>query len=194
MMIIIIAIQDQVILTENYKKYILKQPDTDKLWRGCGKKSETIQHITAACQQLAPTEYVKRHDGLAKIIHQKLAEAAELIDDKSPYYKHTPANVLENENFKLYWNRSILTDKTIPFNWPDITFMNKKTKEHIFDRHSCPKHTLSRQNNNRQTKQVPRTGEWNMCYVEAKGSTSDPDSINIYGSNSKVNITESNKT
>jgi hypothetical protein len=81
-----------------------------------------------ACEQLAPTEYLKRHDGLAKIIHQKLAEAAELIEEKSPYYKHKPANVLENDNFKLYWNHSILTDKTIPFNRPDITFMNKKTK------------------------------------------------------------------
>ena len=47
---------------------------------------------------------------------------------KSPYYKYTPANVLENDNFKLYWNHSILTGKTIPFNLPDITFMNKKTK------------------------------------------------------------------
>ena len=91
-------------------------------------KSETIQHITAACEQLAPTEYVQRHDGLAKIIHQKLAEAAELIDDKCPYYKYTPANVLKNENFKPYWNCSILTDKTIPCNRLDITFMNKKTK------------------------------------------------------------------
>jgi len=77
--------QDQVILTRNYKKYILKQPDTDELCRRFGRESETIQHITAACEQLAPTEYVRRHDGLAKIIHQKLAEAAELIDDKSPY-------------------------------------------------------------------------------------------------------------
>ena len=51
-----------------------------------------------------------------------------MIDDKIPHYKYTPANVLENENLKLYWNRSILTDKTIPFNRPDITFMNKKTK------------------------------------------------------------------
>jgi len=72
-------------------------------------------------------KYVKRHDGLAKIIHQQLAEAAELIGDENPYYKYTPANVLENENFKLYWNRSTLTDKTIPFNRPDITFMDKKT-------------------------------------------------------------------
>jgi hypothetical protein len=46
----------------------------------------------------------------------------------SPYYKYTPANVLENDNFKLYWNRSIITDKTIPSNRPDITFMNKTTK------------------------------------------------------------------
>ena len=42
-----------------------------------------IQHITAACEQLAPTEYVKRHDGLAKVIHQKLAEAVNLTEDKS---------------------------------------------------------------------------------------------------------------
>jgi hypothetical protein len=88
--------------------------NNNELCRRYGKESETLQHITATCEQLAPTEYVKRHDGLAKIIHQKLAEAAELFDDKSPYYKYTPANVLENENFKLYWNCSILTDKTIP--------------------------------------------------------------------------------
>ena len=76
--IIITAIQDQVILTRNYKKYILKQPDTDELCRRYGKESETIQHISAACKHLALTEYVKRHDGLVKIIHQKLTEAAEL--------------------------------------------------------------------------------------------------------------------
>jgi hypothetical protein len=32
-----------------------------------------------ACAQLAaPTEYVKRHDGVAKVIHQKLAEASQI--------------------------------------------------------------------------------------------------------------------
>ena len=82
-----------------------------------------------------------RHDGLAKVIHQKLAEEAELIDDKSPYYKYTPANVLENENFKLYWNHSILTDKTVPFNRPDITFVNKKTKNTLKIDIAVPKET-----------------------------------------------------
>jgi hypothetical protein len=67
-------------------------------------------HITAACEQLAPTEYVNRYDGVAKVIHQELVEAAELTASKSPYYKYTPANLLENDNFKVYWNRSIITD------------------------------------------------------------------------------------
>ena len=107
----------------------MKQPNIDELCRRCGKESGTIQHITAACEQLAPTEYVKRRDGLAKVINEKLEKAAELTEGKSQYYKYTPANVLENENFKLYWNRSILTDKTIPFNRHDITFMYKKTKK-----------------------------------------------------------------
>jgi len=63
------AIQNQVILTKNYEKYILKQPHIDELCRRCRKELETIQHIITACEQLTPTEYVKRHDGLAELIH-----------------------------------------------------------------------------------------------------------------------------
>jgi hypothetical protein len=48
------------------------------------KEPETIQHITATCEQLAATEYITRHDGVAKVIHQKLAEATELTEDKCP--------------------------------------------------------------------------------------------------------------
>ena len=89
----------------------MKQPNFDELCRRCGKEPETIRHITAACEQLATTECAKRHGGVANVIHQELAEAAELIASKIPYYKYTPANVLENDNFKLYWTRSIITDK-----------------------------------------------------------------------------------
>jgi len=113
----------------NYKKYIVKQPHIDELCRRCGKELETIQHITTSCEQLAPTEYINRRYGLAKAIHQKLAEAAELTEDKSPYYNYTPAIVLKNDNFKPYWNRSIFTDKTMPFNGTDVTFMNKRRKK-----------------------------------------------------------------
>jgi hypothetical protein len=50
--------------------------------RRCEKEPEMIQHITAACEQLAPTDCIKRHDEVTKVIHQKLAEAAELTEDK----------------------------------------------------------------------------------------------------------------
>jgi hypothetical protein len=53
------AMHDQVVLKRNYKKHILKQPNIDELCRRCGKELEMIQHITAACEQLAPAEYVK---------------------------------------------------------------------------------------------------------------------------------------
>jgi hypothetical protein len=76
--------QDQVILTRSYTKYTLKQPNIDELCRRCGKEPETIERITAACEQLATAEYVKRQDGVANVIHQELAEAAELIASKSP--------------------------------------------------------------------------------------------------------------
>jgi len=38
---ILTAIQDQVQLKRNFKKYILKQPDTEEVCR-CGKELETI--------------------------------------------------------------------------------------------------------------------------------------------------------
>jgi hypothetical protein len=41
---------------------------------------------------------------------------------------------------------------------------------------------------------IPRIGELNKCYVEAKCSSIDPDCNIIYGSNSKVTLTKSKKT
>ena len=54
--------------------------------------------------------------------------------------------------FKLYWNRSMHTDKTIPFNRPDITFMKKKTKNTCLidiavpDTHNLAKTIADKQN------------------------------------------------
>jgi hypothetical protein len=82
-----------------------------------------------------------------------------LIADKSPYYQYTPANVLENGNFKLYWNRSILTDKTVPFNRLDITFMNKETKNAFLIDIAVPNtHNLTKTMADKQ-KKILRTGE-----------------------------------
>jgi hypothetical protein len=40
--------------------------------RICGTEGETIEHIISSCTVLAQSEYKKRHDIFAKIIHQKV--------------------------------------------------------------------------------------------------------------------------
>jgi hypothetical protein len=175
----------------------LKQPNIDELCRRCGIEPETIQHITAACEQLAPTEYLKRHDGLAKIIHQKLAEVAELIEDKRPHYKYKPANVLENDNFKLYWNRSILTDKTIPFNRPDITFINKKTKTTFLTDIAVPNtHNLAKTITDKQTNKKYQELANEICAMWKQNTAQVMPLVRsiIYGSNPKVTTAKSKKT
>ena len=87
-----------------------------------------------------------------------------MIDDKSPYYKYKPASVLGNANFKLYWNRSILTDKTIHFNRSDITFMNKKTKKPFLIDIAVPNtHNLAKTITDKQNKSQELANE--MCAV-----------------------------
>ena len=45
-----------------------------------------------------------------------------------PYYHYNPDSVLENENHRLYWDRTVLTDRTIPANRPDIIWVDKNKK------------------------------------------------------------------
>nr|XP_049697160.1 uncharacterized protein LOC126054692 [Helicoverpa armigera] len=122
-----IAIQDQVIETRNYRKYIIKNLTNDSC-RKCNSSPETIQHITGACKSIAQTDYKHRHDQVANVIHQKLAHQYKLIDSIVPYYKYNPETVLENSTTKLYFDRAILTDRTIHFNRPDVTLIDKTNK------------------------------------------------------------------
>lgn len=124
-----VAIQDQVIATKNYLKYIIRTNLEDDRCRRCCQQSETIQHIMGACQTLAATEYLARHNQVAKIVHQSLARRHGLVNEEIPYYRYLPSVVLESGTHKLYWDRSVLTDRTIVHNRPDIILMDKVKKE-----------------------------------------------------------------
>lgn len=129
----IIAIQDQVIATKNYKKYVIKDPTVlDDRCRLCGQGHESIQHIIAGCNVLAPTAYKERHDNVGRIIHLALAEKFKLVQNQEPYYKYQPSNVLENDSIKMYWDRGILTDRTVQHDRPDITILFKNEKKVLF--------------------------------------------------------------
>jgi hypothetical protein len=82
--------------------------------RICGTEGETIEYIISSCTVLAQSEYKKRHDIFAKIIHMSLA---------------VQFNLLKNDNYKLYFDRTVLTDIHIKHNRPDIIVLNKQQKQ-----------------------------------------------------------------
>jgi hypothetical protein len=63
-------------------------------------------------------------------MHQKLAYKYGLPNNTKPYY--IPNTILENEIIKLYGDRSLITDKTIHNNRPDITLVDKVSKTVYF--------------------------------------------------------------
>lgn len=51
-----------------------------------------------------------------------------MLEDATPYYQYTPDTLLENATHKLYWDRTLFTDKTVHYNRPDITLIDKDEK------------------------------------------------------------------
>lgn len=157
-----LAIQDQVIDTRNYQKHIIRNPNIADTCRRCCSSSETIQHITGACKAIVQTDYKHRHDQVAAIIHQYLAHKYKLIDEKVPYYKYTPQSVLENSNYRLYWDRTIITDKTVHFNRPDVTVLDKNNKTaYLIDIAICNTHNL-------QTTHTEKIAKYTDLSIEIK--------------------------
>jgi hypothetical protein len=125
----IFAIQDRVINTRNYKKHICGLQSIIDKCRICGTEGETVEHIISSCTVLAQSEYKKRHDIFAKIIHMNLAVKFNLLKNTQPHYSYTPESCLENDSYKLYFDRTILTDIHIKHNRPDIIILNKQQKQ-----------------------------------------------------------------
>jgi hypothetical protein len=134
----IFAIQDRVINTRNYKKHICGLESIIDKCRICGTEGKTIEHIISSCTVLAQSEYKKRHEIFAKIIHMNLAVKLNLLKNTQPYYSYKPESCLENENYKLYFDRTVLTDIHIQHNRPDIIILNKHKTSISF---SCSKFT-----------------------------------------------------
>jgi len=125
-----IAIQDQVIATNNYKKVILKEAEVVDRCRKCGKTNETIAHIINGCSKLAPEGYKVRHDNVAKIIHQEIVKKAlKKTEPMEPYYKYIPNSIEENERYKILWDRTVKTDKEVTCNRPDIIIWDKENRK-----------------------------------------------------------------
>jgi hypothetical protein len=60
-----------------------------------------------------------------------LAVKFNLLKNTQPHYSYTPESCLENDNYKLYFDRAVLTDIHIKHNSnrPDIIILNKQQKQ-----------------------------------------------------------------
>jgi len=75
------------------------------------------------------TTYLSRHSQLAKIIHQQSAIKYKLFKRNIlPYYTYKPELVLGSANMILYSEWSIIPDKTVDFNRPDVVFIKRENK------------------------------------------------------------------
>lgn len=124
----LMAIQDGILPTRNYRRIILHE-DVEGTCRRCGQAAETTEHIINGCTTLAGTAYLKRHNNVAKIVHQMLAVRSGFVENSTPYYQYQPAEVMFNRDYRLYWDRSMSTDRTINANRPDIIWIDKNRRQ-----------------------------------------------------------------
>jgi hypothetical protein len=67
--------------------------------------------------------------GTEKFILGRYLLSGILLKNTQPHYSYTPESCLENDSYKLYFDRTILTDIHIKHNRPDIIILNKQQKQ-----------------------------------------------------------------
>ena len=95
------------------------------------------QHVIVGCSSLSESTYFRRHNQLAKIIHQQTAKSYKLLQRNTPpHCRYKPEPVLQSANMILYWERSIITDEKVNFNRPDKVFIDRGGKNSTCNRYS----------------------------------------------------------
>ena len=121
------AIQDEVIITRNYQRYILKDLTEAgqmlKMWKTRG--NYTAYHRS---------RQLERHDSVGKVIHSALVRMYFAGGDTEPYYRYNPSRIQENDEVAIYQDRTLYTSKSVAHNSPDIPLKDKKwNRAHLID-------------------------------------------------------------
>ena len=138
------AAQDQALNTKAHATYILKS-SRDPKCRLCNSADETVAHLLTSCSKLAATEYLTRHNEVARLVHRNICEAHG-VEVTHPSWQHAPQPVTETDHAKILWDFEIRTDRRITARRPDIVIVNKERREGLIidiavpeDRNICEK-------------------------------------------------------
>ncbi|XP_045474919.1 uncharacterized protein LOC123680848 [Harmonia axyridis] len=132
------AIQDQVVPTRNYSKYIMKQQVENTKCRICNQVEETVQHLSGGCTPLASTKYLGRHNDMGKVVHQMLGLRWGIFGNFTPHYQYTPAALAENEQAKIFWDFPFVADRPLEHNRPDLVLWMKRERMAVIVDFSVP--------------------------------------------------------
>jgi hypothetical protein len=99
---------------------------------------------TGACRAPAHGDHTHRHSQAANTVRQELAIKCGLSKGPPvPCYKYEPQAVLQNSSYKLYYDRPIITDRTIHRNRPNTVMLDKTIKAaHSVDAATANSHRL----------------------------------------------------
>ena len=123
------AAQEQAIRT-NYIQYHIDKTSESPLCRLCGRKGESVQHITSECKKLAQKEYKRRHDNVAKKVHWDICRKNGL-EHSEKWYEHAPEGEVEKEEIEILWDINIQCDNLIEARRPDLIVIDKKEQKVI---------------------------------------------------------------
>ena len=132
----ILAAQGQG-LRINYVKFRMDHDCVSRKCRMCDDKNETMWHVIGECSKLAGTEYKRRHDNVARIIHRALCIKYG-FSTAERWYEHNPGKVLESREVKILWDFSVQADHETEARKPDITVIDKTSRECHFIEITCP--------------------------------------------------------
>ena len=74
---LICGAQEQALRT-NYIKFHINKNVGSPMYRMCGEKGESVNHLTSECSKLAKREYKRGHDNVARYVHWQLCGKANL--------------------------------------------------------------------------------------------------------------------
>ena len=124
---LICSAQEQALRT-NYTQFHIDKTADSPLCRMCGERGESIYHLISECGKLAQHEYKRRHDDVARYVHWQLCQNVG-IESCDKWYEHKPECVMENNDYKIYWDFMIQCDRKIEARKPDVVLIEKWTKD-----------------------------------------------------------------
>ena len=133
----IMAVQDQVLCTRVYQAKVMRCSVPTLMCRFCHAKEETLQHLLAGCETLAPTKYLYRHNMIARVVHWHLCTVFHIHLTATSWHDHHPLPVAENNRIKLLWDFGMTTDFPLCHNRPDIVVFLKQDCRILFLEIAC---------------------------------------------------------